>query len=421
MAWMTLVMSGCGLGTSVVGGPADASLDTGADLGSDLGAQDVPPADVVTMCHNNSECVGNGGGPVCDIASGRCVTCSGTDDRCGVGQRCDPMAFACVAGCRNDDGCAAATVDGGVGVAAPHCDPAAHLCVACVTDDHCTLGQRCMGNQCVPGCDAARGCVAGQTCCGGGCVDIRTNLGNCGGCGTTCAVSNGVPACLVGACGVETCSAGFGDCDRVAGNGCEVDTRTTLAHCGACDHACPARAGAAATCVAGACGFLCDVGFADCDGDASNGCEVDLRVTTAHCGACGTACAGRPNAAATCAAGTCGFSCAAGRADCDGDATNGCEVDTGTDRANCGACGTTCPTPANAVQSTCAAGACGFTCAPGFADCDRNAANGCEVDTRITVANCGTCGRVCPVPANAAAATCAAGTCGLTCATGFGN
>ncbi len=46
------------------------------------------------------------------------------------------------------------------------------------------------------------------------------------------------------------------------------------------------------------------------------------------------------NAAATCATGACALgACTAGFADCDGDSTNGCEVNTDTDNANCGACG----------------------------------------------------------------------------------
>ncbi|MDB4927814.1 MAG: hypothetical protein JWM10_298, partial [Myxococcaceae bacterium] len=263
VAWLALVVSGCGLGSSVVGGAPDASLDVGVlDVARDLGATDVPPADVPTMCRNSSECVGNAAGPVCNTAAGVCVACSGTDDRCAAGQRCDATTFTCVAGCRNDDACAAATPDGGVVGSAPRCNPATRACVACLTDDHCTLGQRCMGNECVAGCDATRGCVAGQTCCNGGCVDIRANTGNCGGCGTTCMLNNATPACQVGVCAVSACGAGFGDCDSAPANGCEVDTRTSLAHCGACGNACPSRAGATPTCAAGACGFTCDAGFA---------------------------------------------------------------------------------------------------------------------------------------------------------------
>jgi hypothetical protein len=417
VACLAVWVSGCGLGTSVVGGSVDAGVDVGPDVASDLGAMDTPAVDAPFMCRNNSECVGNAGGPVC--ASGRCAACSATDDRCPAGQRCDTTTFACVPGCRNDDACAGATVDGGAGVTAPRCDPTTRACVACVVDDHCTLGQRCMGNQCVPGCDAARGCMAGQTCCDGGCVDIRTNTGNCGGCGMTCAVNNATPACLVGACSVGSCAPGFGDCDSAPANGCEIDTRVTLTHCGACNNACPARANATPTCAAGACGFLCDAGFDDCDGDASNGCEADTRVSTAHCGACGTVCATRANAATTCVAGACGFACDAGFRDCDGDASNGCEVDIRTSTTHCGSCGMACAMLASGAP-VCSAGACGVACELGFGNCDGVLANGCEVDTRVTVTHCGMCGTVCPARAGATS-TCAAGACGFACNAGFAD
>jgi hypothetical protein len=41
-------------------------------------------------------------------------------------------------------------------------------------------------------------------------------------------------------------------------------------------------------CVAGACALLkCDAEWADCNGDASDGCEVNLPIDPANCGACG--------------------------------------------------------------------------------------------------------------------------------------
>ena len=42
--------------------------------------------------------------------------------------------------------------------------------------------------------------------------------------------------------------------------------------------ACAVRPHAAPTC-AGGCGFTCDAGYADCDGDPVDGCEADLRGT----------------------------------------------------------------------------------------------------------------------------------------------
>ena len=47
-------------------------------------------------------------------------------------------------------------------------------------------------------------------------------------------------------------------------------------HCGACDAACPVPPTAIATCASGGCGFACLPGFVDCDGEPSNGCELEI-------------------------------------------------------------------------------------------------------------------------------------------------
>lgn len=67
-----------------------------------------------------------------------------------------------------------------------------------------------------------------------------------------------------------------------------------------------------------------------------------------------------------------GPSCASPRAVCGGDC-----VDLATDPRHCGACDRACAAPANA-DATCATGACGSACRPGYADCDRDPENGCE-------------------------------------------
>lgn len=69
-------------------------------------------------------------------------------------------------------------------------------------------------------------------------------------------------------------------------------------------------------------------------------------------------------------------------------------VDTRTSVSHCGTCGTVCPVPANAA-ATCATSVCGFTCNANFGDCDGNAANGCELPLQADPRNCGACGRVC--------------------------
>jgi len=56
-------------------------------------------------------------------------------------------------------------------------------------------------------------------------------------------------------------------------------------------------------CEAGACVHTCELGFDDCDGEASNGCETDINWDPAHCGACGYSCATCENG--LCASGAC--------------------------------------------------------------------------------------------------------------------
>ncbi|MEZ4391453.1 MAG: fibrinogen-like YCDxxxxGGGW domain-containing protein [Polyangiales bacterium] len=436
---LTALLAACSGNQSVVGGldgggdaPAPTDLAATADAPDVVAPADAPdapdvpaldvvdvpaPQDVPFVCQRSEDCAGRAEGPACDVATGRCVPCTAADDRCPAGQYCDAASSACAAGCRDDDACAASAGDGGV--TRRRCDPRTRQCVACVVDAHCPAGNLCVGELCVPGCSGTQSCPTGQTCCGGGCVDPQANVAHCGGCGQTCSVANAAPACANGTCGVGTCVGAFADCDGSASNGCEVDTRSDLAHCGACDSRCAPRANASAACASGACRYTCDAGFEDCDGDPSNGCEVDTRSSAANCGRCGAACA-LPNATAQCAMGACAVSqCAANFADCDGNASNGCETDTRSSVANCGACGTACPPRPNGVPA-CSLGACAVTCVAGFTECDGDATNGCEVATTSDPANCGGCGRVCAF-ANAAG-VCRAGSCALgACSAGFAD
>ena len=139
---------------------------------------------------------------------------------------------------------------------------------------------------------------------------------------------------------------------------------------------------AVATCAVGACGLRCESGYADCDGMAANGCEVALASDAEHCGRCGVRCGG-PSATARCEAGVCGaLACATGFADCDRERANGCEIATADDRANCGACGNRC-----GGGRVCGNGACVATCEPTHENCDGS----CR-DLRTDPQHCGACG-----------------------------
>jgi hypothetical protein len=47
--------------------------------------------------------------------------------------------------------------------------------------------------------------------------------------------------------------------------------------------------------------MVCSPGFANCDGEASDGCEVDLESDPTNCGACGVSCDGRACLEGACA------------------------------------------------------------------------------------------------------------------------
>ncbi|MEZ4409824.1 MAG: hypothetical protein R3A52_25630 [Polyangiales bacterium] len=192
---------------------------------------------------------------------------------------------------------------------------------------------------------------------------------------------------------------------QVECGGACVDPQTDNNHCGACGTVCTAPPHARATCAAARCGFACDAGWSDCDGNAANGCEVNTAADPANCGACRNACS-FANAGATCSAGVCAIgSCNAGYGNCDGFAGNGCEVNTRTDTNHCGGCGMACVVPNG--TGACVASTCTVTgCTGAFNDCDRVASNGCEADLASSATNCGACGTVC-----ASGATCTIGRC----------
>lgn len=140
---------------------------------------------------------------------------------------------------------------------------------------------------------------------------------------------------------------------------------------------------------------MCAGMTADCDGDAANGCEVNLTDNPSHCGSCDNAC---QNPDCACRAGALVVVCRPGRADCDGDARNGCEVDSNTSMQHCGRCGRLCHTMGHdAIAAVCMEGHCHITCemhAFGQGDCDDNPENGCETNV-WTNENCGACGTRC--------------------------
>ena len=296
---------------------------------------------------------------------------------------------------------------GGCGVP---CQPVANASIKCV-GGNCAI-DTCAGTH--RDCDGlvANGCE----------IDISVDAANCGACSAACpAVINGVATCVAGQCGAPMCLGAFKDCDSQIGNGCEVDTSSDINNCGGCGVACPAVANGSVACMGGKCVIAgCAGNYRDCDGMFGDGCETDISSSTAACGGCGMACPAIAHGVAACTNGACGIGMCAGTfRDCDGMAQSGCEVDIGASAANCGGCGMVCPAVANGVAG-CAAGVCGIgSCSGAFRDCDGNAGNGCEVNTGNDLANCGACNKACAMAPNANVA-CAGGACVVaSCGMGF--
>ncbi len=241
---------------------------------------------------------------------------------------------------------------------------------------------------------------------------------NCGGCGKACVAANGTGKCVGGQCAVETCGAGFGDCDGDYTTGCETPTDADASNCGACKNAC-AYKNAAGVCKAGACGMGdCEKGFADCDAKADNGCEVSTDDDKKNCGACKTVCADNTHGAGSCQAGVCAFVCSAGWEHCSPLPAFGCDTQVQQDLNNCGACGNACSVVNGSAM--CQAKKCSILgCNPGFKDCDLKYETGCEAQLLGDVNNCGTCGHVCSNPNGGA--TCTNGICTPSCAAGSAN
>ncbi|MEZ4390038.1 MAG: hypothetical protein R3A48_02990 [Polyangiales bacterium] len=411
-------------------------------------------------CRGDQDCVlsssGGDGGlvvRVCDLSRRICVACRGDAEcpagtqcagglcapSCGGGRACLPSETCCAGACvdlrENDANCGAC----GASCAAPN---AAGRCRA----GRCEVGS-CIGafgdcdgdasNGCETSLRSATDCGACRSACpvrpfaatvcdtasatcalrcdpsradcnlvaDDGCeVDVRESVDHCGACGRACAAAHGTARCDEGRCAIASCEAGFSDCDGDPLNGCEVDTRASAAHCGACGSRCAAGANASAQCRDGGCQVSCEAGFADCDGRVDDGCETDLRASTEHCGACGAGCVAQ-GGVARCASGRCEIaSCEAGFADCNGRVDDGCETDLRSSATACGACGVRCP-----GSQRCARGACVLEC-----PVSQQVCSGACVDRLTDPRNCGGCGSVC-----ASNTRCVAGECSLDCAAGL--
>jgi hypothetical protein len=244
---------------------------------------------------------------------------------------------------------------------------------------------QCAISQCNPGfkdCNNtyADGCEA----------NLMTDPRNCGACNNVCSIANGTAACVNGQCAVGTCNVGFADCDGLVATGCEINIGGDPTHCGSCTYACMTP-NASPACNNGVCVIgTCNTGFADCNHVASDGCEINTQTNTANCGACTHQCF-VTNGVPACNMGMCVIgSCNTGFGDCDNNPNTGCETDL-TTSSNCGTCGNNCAIACtgNVAATTCTNGSCAvLACTSGHFDIDLNCTDGCECTTSGDSANC---------------------------------
>jgi hypothetical protein len=156
----------------------------------------------------------------------------------------------------------------------------------------CPAGKQCSpSGSCVDGCVASMpNCAAGDQCCSSLCIDVGTDLSNCGSCGRACSSTHvNTPSCSNKLC-APTCAAGWADCNHPvapnADDGCETNIND-VNRCGACNAPACNLAHATAACPAGSCTVgSCNAGYFDCDGKAATGCEcpgVDLGGGAGGC------------------------------------------------------------------------------------------------------------------------------------------
>lgn len=298
-----------------------------------------------------------------------------------------------------------------------HCGNCAKDCVAEQGPGWICNGGTCEVNECCP--TGAASCQSLRDCDGNkanGCeVDVANDATNCKTCGNACALANAAAGCSQEVCVVTGCNGGWANCDTNDANGCEINiNQGDKGNCGACKKACN-ETNAGATCQGGNCVLACFPNFGNCDNNPDNGCEVNTNTSTAHCGGCGKGCNPAHVTAAACNAGVCEYAaCQPGWSDCDGNKANGCEINILQNVNHCGGCGQKC-TPPSGGTVLCSNGSCAQACGAGLTNC-----GGVCVNTGTDTSNCGSCGNACSPPANSTA-TCSPAPvgCGFTCNSGW--
>ncbi len=281
--------------------------------------------------------------------------------------------------------------------------------------------------------------------CGKECVDFKTNVNHCGGCGKACAP--GV-LCNDGNCQIDECRTG-----QISCNGVCVDPLTSPTNClakGNCSDDNPESenykgfvcTGAKEVCLTWGEGdnLQGKCAISDCSGEetlcATNSNEGNKCINInsddeKNCGACNYACSSHPVPNATsneCRAGECLYQCDTGYINVSASSTaSGINcIDPKSNSEYCGATGSEegqtgekCATGQVCVDGECVQN----SCSGSQTLCSTSAGNQCVEIKGSDTENCGACGYSCESgkPVNTTVDGCVAGECQYQCTAGLVN
>ncbi len=135
----------------------------------------------------------------------------------------------------------------------------------------------------------------------------------------------------------------------------------------------------------------CPDGYTTCPNSVFR-CDVNLKTDRANCGACGSVCPSDGPSVFECVDGKCVLSCnPLSASDCDGVVDNGCETPA-SDPKNCGGCGIECNDPTRPCLLWNNAFSCG--CPAGFTACGPGTIKTC-FNTESEDSHCGDCNTAC--------------------------
>jgi len=291
-------------------------------------------------------------------------------------------------------------------------EPAVELC-NCEDDDcdgtadngaDCGAGGVCTNCNCI--------CEPPLVDCGGKCDNLKSSEENCGECFHKCGSDNTQSfECTDGKCFIP-CKKGFADCNDVDEDGCEFELAPE--QCGDdIDNDCDGKTDDTSVDESGAVRLCCDSpgdqmacfpkdriekqGVGECK-DGTSTCTEDHTWSdcTGFVGPVQEQCDCKDNDCdnatdegscpgnQACDPVLCSCVCPEGLKPCGQE----CK-DFANDAANCGGCGKACPVPAGGlnVAPTCEEQKCGLKCFTGFVDCNgdlmKEGGNGCEVNSTV--------------------------------------